>query len=333
MSANPDRLKHLKDLNQKAIFFSVARVPNTQRLFVGGSDFKVAEIDLAADKPEVKELGAHGSYVTSVALSGKTLVFGGYDCRLIWWDIESRTQIRAVDAHAKCIRTLAPSPDGTLVASVADDMVCRIWEVASGKLVHELRGHNEKTPHEFPSMLYAVAWTPDGKHVATGDKVGHIVVWEAASGKAVTTVEAPGMYTWDVVQRKHSIGGIRSLAFSPDGTQLAVGGMGKVGNIDHLEGKARLEVFDWRKGERFWEVESDKFKGLINHLEFEPTNQWLLGAGGAGEGYLLFWDVKNKKVLRQEKAATHIHDVATSETRETIWAVGHNKIMIFEMKG
>ena len=31
---------------------------------------------------------------------------------------------------------------------------------------------------------------------------------------------------------------------------LAVGGIGKIGNIDHLEGKARVEVFDWQKGER-----------------------------------------------------------------------------------
>ncbi len=333
MPANLDKLKLAKEFGQKAIYFAVARVPNSQRLFVGASDFKVYELDLAAVKVEPRELGAHGSYVTGVALAGKTLVTGGYDGKLIGWDIDARKQIRSVDAHAKWIRGVAASPDGRIVASIADDMACKLWDAASGQLLRQMRGHDERTPNEFPSMLYAVAWSPDGRFIATGDKVGHVVVWEAATGKEAVTFETPVMYTWDPVQRKHSIGGIRSLAFSPDSSLLAVGGMGKVGNIDHLEGKARIEVFDWRKGERTIEVESDKFKGLVNHLEFAPDGTWLLGAGGAGDGFLLFLDPKSKKLTRQEKASAHIHDVTTDEGRETIFAVGHHKVMIFELKG
>ena len=67
------------------------------------------------------------------------------------------------------------------------------------------------------------------------------------------TVEAPTMYTWDPTARIHSTGGVRSLAFSPDGSMLVVGGTGKVGNIDHLDAKARIEVFDTLVGaEPFW---------------------------------------------------------------------------------
>src|SRR5439155_1240558 len=83
----------------------------------------------------------------------------------------------------------------------------RIWDAPSGKLRHELRGHAEMTPHHFPSMLHACAVAPDGKHVATADKVGRIIVWDAQSGAKVSEMEAPVMYTWDPVQRRHSIGG------------------------------------------------------------------------------------------------------------------------------
>ncbi len=332
-TANPEKLKLVKEIGRRDILFGVARVPNSQRLFLASSDFKVYELDLASDKPEAKELGGHDSYVTGVALAGNVLVSGGYDGKLIWWDAESRSKIRGVEAHSKWVRGVAASPDGKRVASVADDMVCRLWEAATGKMLFELRGHKEKTPNDFPSMLYAVGWSPDGKLVATADKVGHVVVWDAAAGKEVITMEAAGLYTWDPVQRRHSIGGARCVAFSPDGSLLAVAGIGKIGNIDHLEGKARLEVFDWRKAEHTWEAESDKFKGIINHLEWEPTGEWLLGAGGAGDGFLIFFDPKNKKIGRQEKASAHVHDLTAGDNAETLFAVGHNKIMVFEMKG
>jgi WD40 repeat protein len=332
-TANPDRLKLVKDLSSRGILFAVARVPNSSRLFLGNSEFKVSELDLGDPTPEPKDLGAHNSYVTGVALADKRLVSGSYDGRLIWWDIEKREQIRAVEAHTKWIRRVVATRDGKVIASVADDMVCRLWDADSGKMLHELRGHKEKTPNDFPSMLYACTFSADGKYVATGDKAGHVVVWEVATGKETATLEAPVMYTWDPTQRRHSIGGVRSLAFSPDAKYLAVGGMGKVGNIDHLEGKARVEVFDWQKKERTHEFPGDKFNGLVEQLEFHPEGQWLLGAGGAGDGFLLFFNLADKKVLRQEKVGMHVHGFALNEAGDTIYAVGHGKIILFELKG
>ena len=201
-------------------------------------------------------------------------------------------------------------------------------------MIHELRGHDELTPTHFPSMLFACAISPDSRHLATGDKVGHVVVWDLESGQKLAHARGPGMYTWDPVQRRHSIGGIRSLAFSPDGTRLAVGGIGKIGNIDHLDGKARVEVFDWQEGKRTHEFTSDKFKGLVEYLGFHPEGDWLLaGGGGDKDGFLIFFDLTAKKVLAQEKVPMYVHDFALNETGDTIYAVGHRKIAVFGMKG
>ena len=116
--------------------------------------------------------------------------------------------------------------------------------------------------------------------LATGDKVGHIVVWDLESGQKLRHARAPALYTWDPVQRRHSIGGIRSLAFSPDGTRLAVGGSGKIANIDHLDGKARVEVFDWQKGERTHRVRQRQVQGPGGIPGISPQGDWLLAAGG-----------------------------------------------------
>ena len=320
-------MKIVKDISGRGVAFALVRIPESDRLLFGSSDFKVYELDLSLAKPEPKPLGEHQSYVTGLALAGKSAVSGGYDGRLIWWDLASRKQSRVVEAHTKWIRKVAASAEGKLIASVSDDMVCRLWD-ADGKMLRELRGHAEQTPTHYPSMLFVCTCSPDGRFVATADKLGHIVVWETASGKQAQTLEAPGMYTWDPVQRKHSIGGIRSLAFSPDGKLLAAGGISKIGNVDHLDGKARIEVFDWQKGEHVLEYADDKFKGLVEHLAFHPKGDWLLGGGGANDGFFVFLDCKAKKAMRQDKAAMHIHAFVLDEKAERIYAAGHNKIQV-----
>lgn len=328
---NPETLKLVKDHGRPAIAFTIVRVPGTDRAFIGSSDFKVSEGELTDKKFEPKELYAHGSYVTSMALAGTTLVSGGYDGKLVWWDTAANKEIRCHAAHAKWIRQVTASPDGKFIASVADDMVCRIWNAANGQMVRELRGHAEKTPHNFSSMLYAVAWSADGKFLATADKTAKVNVWDASTGAKLKTVEAPIMYTWDVVQRLHSIGGVRSLAFSPDGKQLAVGGTGKIGNIDHLEAKGRVELFDWQKETRIAEIVTDKSQGLVNKLAYAPDGSWLLAAGGAGEGFVAFLDVAGKKVIKQEKAPMHVHDISISPKWDSIVLAGHNKVALYKL--
>ena len=343
MAANPETpstsstpaLKLVKELKRDEIVFALARVPGTRRLIFGGSDFRVHDVDMAAEKPEPHALGDHGhdSYVTSLAVAGNhRAVSGGYDGKLIWWDLEGRERVRAIDAHAKWIRDVAATADGATIASVADDMVCRLWDAESGALRHELRGHEVQTPQHYPSMLFACAFSPDGRFLATGDKVGHVVVWDVADGRPAATLNTPVMYTWDPVQRRHSIGGIRALAFTPDGAALAVGGIGKIGNIDHLDSPARIEVFDWRKGERTHEF-TDLPKGIVECLVFLPDGNRLLAAGGHNDGFLQVVDLKAKSVLAQEKASTHVHDAVFGDTFETLFTAAHGKLAVYELKG
>jgi WD40 repeat protein len=330
-SPNPESLKLAKDFSRPSACFAVARVPGTSRVFLGNAEFQVCELDIAAAKPEAKELYKHESYVTGVALAGSTLVSGGYDGKLKWWDVENNEFLRTTDAHSKWIRRVVASKDGSRIASVADDMVAKLWDAKTGSMIRELKGHELRTPHDFGSMLYAVAFSDNGKLLATGDKVGHVIVWDVETGKQLATLEAPVMYTWDKSARLHSIGGIRSLAFSPDGKQLAIGGMGKVGNIDHLEGKTRVEVFDWKENKQIAEFNGDKFNGLVNVLRWSPDGNWLLAAGGAGDGHLQFLDVKAKKLLKAEKAPMHIHDVAMNDDVTEFVAAGHNKVCVYKM--
>lgn len=332
--ADPNRLKKVKEWSNAGIFFCVARVPGTGQLFCGNSDFKVYELDTAHanSKPAPLSGEGHFSYVTGVTFASGFVVSGSYDGRLIWWDAEQKKQVRAVDAHDKWIRRVISTPDGKTVISVADDMVCKLWDAHSGELLRVVTDHEPITPNHYPSMLYAVTTSSDGKLLATGDKIGHIAVWELETGKKLTTLETPVMYTWDPKQRRHSIGGIRSLAFSADSKRLAVGGIGKIGNIDHLGGPSRVEVFDWQAGKRLLELEDDKFKGLIEQIVFHESGDWFLAAGGDHNGFVTFYNAQTGKVLHQEKAPMHVHGFAFNESFDTLFAVGHGKIALWELK-
>ena len=330
---DPEKLKLVKQWKRDDILFSMARIPQSKTMFVGSSDARIHALNLDAEKPELAVLKGHTSYVTGMALAGSVLVSGSYDGRLIWWDKDSHEIVRNITSPGRRIRGIVASPDEQTIASVGDDMTCQIWDVRAGRLLHVLRGHDAVTAHHYPSMLYACAFSADGQHLATADRQGKIVVWEVASGKLLASMEAPLMYTWDPRQRRHSIGGIRSLAFSPDGQLLAAGGIGKIDNIDHLSGKARVEVFDWRKNERTHEFPGDKFNGLVEHLAFHHQGQWLLAGGGDHNGFLMIYDLQQNKIVRQEKAPMHIHELALNESSDEILAVGHNRLTRWDFSG
>src|SRR4051794_18856943 len=87
--SNPRNLRSVREIARREILFSLARVPNTARLIVCGSETKVYEIDASQANPTPREMANHGRYVTAVRLSGNTVISGGYDGRLIWWDLQN----------------------------------------------------------------------------------------------------------------------------------------------------------------------------------------------------------------------------------------------------
>ena len=327
-------VKVAKTFRLPGVGFCVTGAEEPAQMFFGCSDFSVYRVDSDAEKPEpaVVSESKHDSYVTGLVRTGQTLISGSYDGSLIWWDSASgEIRHHVKDAHAKWIRRLALSPDGKIVASVADDMQTRLWNADTSDAIATWGDYEQKTPHGYPSMLYTVAFSADGKWLATGDRTGKVIVRDTATGAIAATLEVPVMYTWDPKARRHSIGGVRSVAFSRDSKLLAIGGMGKVGNIDHLEGASRIEVFDWQSGERKHEIEDTKFKGLVEQLQFGPNDAWLAAAGGANDGFVSVYGMADGKLLAQEKAPMHVHDFQLNSDGTKLRAVGYEQACVVEI--
>ena len=337
VTPTPDKLKVVKELTRNEIVFALARDAGD-----AAGLLRRLRLQGLRRRPGRRRSPSRRSWAATRATSpawrwpARPLVSGGYDGRLIWWDLESGSQVRTVEAHAKWIRDVAATPDGTIVASVADDMVCRLWDAETGHAAstscaatrRRRRITSPRCSTPAPSRPTAVTWRPATRSATSSSGT-------STTGRPAATLEAPGHVHLGpgpapAFDRRHP----RRWPSRPTATRLAVGGIGKIGNIDHLDGQARVEVFDWRKGERTHEFPGDRPKGLVERLVFLPDGDRLLAVGGANDGFLLARSTsKAKSVLVQEKAPTHVHDAAFGDTPETLFTAAHGKLAVYELKG
>ncbi len=123
----------------------------------------------------------------------------------VLWDIVSLEDL-------SYLYGLAWSPDGSRIVSCgtkptvlfASNGGVRIWDAATGRLVLTYTGHDQSAD------LRAVAWSPNGKYIASGGSDNTIQVWDAATGIHLLTYQG------------HS-GWINCLAWSPDSARIASG--------------------------------------------------------------------------------------------------------------
>jgi WD40 repeat protein len=149
------------------------------------------------------------------------------------------------------------------------DAGARLFDTETGEEKKALRGHN--------ALVIVVAFSPDGKQLATGGDLNDQTVrlWNVQTAEAIRTLK-------DVTD------GSRCLAFSPDGKLLASGGHEGVRLWDARTGKAKQPLKD---------------AGFINAITFSPDGKFLATAGtvwkdGKATGGVKVWDAKTSELLR-----------------------------------
>jgi RNA polymerase sigma factor (sigma-70 family) len=228
--------------------YAVAVLPDRKTLVSTGSDGTVIVWDLASGR-ELRRMTGHKERVhcLAVAPDGKTVATGGRDKTIRLWDVATGKAVSEIAAGG-CVHGLAFSPDGRHIASASGNDVydgwvleipphgAAVWDVATGQPVCRLEGHD--------GGVKTVAYSADGKTVATGGNDKTIRLWDVATGKQLRQLDG------------HT-GAVESVAFSPDGKRLASAGQ---------DGVARL----WRLGTEEPPVMLGEPQGYLLGVAFSP---------------------------------------------------------------
>jgi WD40 repeat protein len=160
--------KELRKFEGHMDFVSSVAVSSDGKTLASGSyDGNVIVWDAPTGKLRTT-LKGHTKSIFCIAMSadGKTIASGGEDKTLIVWDLATGKSVHSFE-HEKAVAAVALTPDGKVLVSGSylkegENLIgrIRVWETATGKELHTIRGH--------AWLVHCVALTVDGKTLATG---------------------------------------------------------------------------------------------------------------------------------------------------------------------
>jgi WD40 repeat protein/DNA-binding SARP family transcriptional activator len=193
----------------------VAFSPDGTALYTSSLDDSVIAWDLTRTRGLARQLTRAASPVVGVAFSPRDpnlLALVRRDGPVTRWDVSKRARVGdPLDATGGDANAVAFSPDGRIVAAAnhADGTVV-LFDVATGARVGRPL-HQPYGPIDAPYQsrdVNGVAFSPDGRLLATAGNDGSVVLWDLAGRDWVGFPRRPG-------------GSVTAVAFSPDGRTLA----------------------------------------------------------------------------------------------------------------
>jgi WD40 repeat protein len=306
-----------------------------------GDDGTVRIWDVAARK-EVKRMEANDGPVTFVALGEGGILASASGLSVKLWDIKAGLEKgrMALPGDAEHVNSLAFTPDSKIVLCSHQGVV-RLWEVPSGTLKHVFERHWTFALTEDGKKLLMPkageegldAWDVDTlkklfyleeEKLAKDRDTGRPNGWHFSSpvdvspdGKtlaAVTEESSDRMWSgsvvriWDLEARKlratlgHTNYGIHALAFSRDGTKLAVG-----------PAHGTIRVWDVATGQT---TVDDGHQEPVNHLTYMPDGKGIIS--GSHDATCRIWDAATGIEQRRFDLIDVVSGIALSPDKRTL---------------
>jgi WD40 repeat protein len=232
----------------------------------------VSDVRLASQALDDYDLPGARQRLERIAASPHQRKLRGWEWRYLMERCRG-DELMTLGRHDSAVSGLALSPHGKWAASISEDGVVKIWDLAAHKEVIAWRAHTEPAKGTPSHPGHAVAFSPDGETLATGGRDQFVRLWKGTIGQKLAEMEKLE-------------DDCTTLAFSHDGRVLAAAS---------IHGELSL-----------WSLSSN-LPELLNRWETKvfPTYNLVLSPDGAHlatAGYdqrVRLWDISEPQTLRQ----------------------------------
>jgi len=246
------------------------------------------------------------------SVAGGLNVLGGAN-RVSLWRLVDGVQIDSFGMDSSA-RSIAFSPDGSILAVRTADGTLYLWQVKTGSLLRTMRGHENEDPCVFSAPLMPLAFSSDGQSLTVaGCEVTEL--WRVSDGELLNMI-IPGGNVFDAaISDDGQFSAVRTntdaviyhvqtgavvpgpwfdgdgVVFSPNKQTLAVGDT----RTRHPDGSVQLRQIS--SGDLLGELFLEDVDGTVGYISmaFSPDGQFL--ATKQSSGGLELWRIQDSSLL------------------------------------
>jgi len=227
--------------------------------------------------PKIKPAANLSPEIGALAFSadGSTIAAGGYG-EVVFFEASGR-KVGKVTGITEVVRSVAFSRDGKYFATGAgrpgQEGEVKIWDTGpdfwTKPATRTIRAHRD--------CVYAIAFSPNGKVLASTSYDHMIYLWDPMTGKEIKPL-------------KEHTDAVFDLVFSPDGKWLASGGADRT-----------VKLWDISSGKRIYTLGSST-EG-VNTIAFHPSGKWVAASGF--DKTIHVWDISGSEPLEVHTVIAH----------------------------
>jgi WD40 repeat protein len=242
--------------------FGLAYSPDGTKLATASANSGLQLWDVESEEVRyMLDTSGDGEYGVAFSPDGNLLAAGNWDGAVHMWNTVTGETLAVLRGHTDSVSGVAFSPDGSLLASGSIDTTIRLWDVTDGKTLAVLEGE--------AGSVHVWAFSPDGRLLVSriNEDGGALQLWNIHEEDDVFILT-------DLTTLGIDAQSVRGLAFSPDGTILAIGLSDRTVRLWNTVTQESLAVLEERTA--------------VSELTFSQDGTLLVSMGG---GTIRLWGI------------------------------------------
>ena len=278
---------HTRYVEHRYAVYSVAFSPDGQILASGSADKTIGLWSTTAEK----QTGLKISNSVSVDKTINPWKAARVTSQLMSSDgnVSNTKHLKTLVGHRYTVHSVAFSPDGKTLASGSEDNTIILWDTTTGEHTRTLASPTGPFVEPTDTLVghtdtvYSVAFSPDGRTLASSSEDSTVLLWDTTTGEHIKTLARPtGPFVGPTDPLAGHTDTVYSVAFSPDGQTLA-------------SGSADNTIILWDATTGQYKQTLTGHKRAVYSIAFSPDGQIL--ASGSWDKTIILWDTTTWKYI------------------------------------